>query len=125
MTTPFQNAKAAAFAALNANAAVTVTYVRGADTVDLESVKGRGEAESEGDEGFTVRQELVDWLFDAADLVLGGQPVKPQQGDLIKWTTGGETRVYLVGETGAQSPWKYSDQGETRLRVHTTFHGTE
>lgn len=113
------------FQQLKTHAAVTVTYVRGADTIDLEAVKGRGEAESEGEEGFDVRQELVDWLFDAADLVLGGQTVKPRQGDMVKWTTAGETRIYLVGETGAQSPWKYSDQGETRLRVHTTFHGTE
>lgn len=105
---------------------VTVSLRRGAEvTSNVTAVRGQTEAETEGEEGFDVRQEPGDWFIDKADYAIGGSEVEPAQGDEILWAVGGETRIYLVTEEGARSRWQWADRAETRYMIHTKFHGTE
>ena len=79
--------------------ATTVTYVRGAESLEVAATIGRTKYQT--DDGTAVRIEFTDrdFLIRAADLVLDGQPSEPERGDLIREGT----REFAVLD------WRYSD----------------
>ena len=93
--------------------ATTVTYVRGAESVEVAATIGRTKVEA--DDGHVVRVEFTDrdFLILAADLVLNGQPSEPQRGDLIREGP----REFEVLD------WRYSDPYRQTLRITTKHVG--
>jgi hypothetical protein len=64
-------------------------------------------------------------LIHAADLVLGGTPILPQRGDIIRETQGDKTLVYEVMAPGKEPAWRWSDAFRKVLRIHAKQVGTE
>jgi hypothetical protein len=87
----------------------TVTYVRGAVSVEVLATLGRTKYET--DDGTAVRVEFTDrdFLILAANLVLDGQSTEPQRGDLIREGS----REFEVLD------WRYSDPYRQTLRITT------
>lgn len=97
----------------------TVTYRRGTATVTVQATVGRTVFEQEDGNGAIVRMQVRDYLIDAADLVLGGQPTLPECGDRITETVGTTQFIYEVMPLGTEPHWRYSDPYRQTLRIHT------
>ena len=97
----------------------TVTYQRGADTVDVPVSIGRTTFEVDDGYGIVQKWESRDFLILAADLVLAGLQTLPQRGDRIQETQAGTTYVYEVLAPGKEPAWRYSDPYRKTLRIHT------
>jgi hypothetical protein len=87
----------------------TVTYVRGEHEIEVAVTIGRTKYET--DDGHVVRVEYTDhdFLMLASDLVIEGQVVEPDRGDLIREGN----REYEVLD------WRYSDPYRITLRIST------
>ena len=104
---------------LGAYASRQVVYCRGPDSVTVTASVGSSLlriATGEAGEYQTIRTDR-DYLFAAADLVLGGFISEPMKGDRIEDATDG--RAYEVFAPRGEPPWRYSDNRRLRLRVHT------
>jgi hypothetical protein len=102
--------------------ATTITYVRGADRIDLTGKAWVGRtvfSRSPQPGGATVVFGDRDYLVPVADLVLNGQPLEPEKGDRVEETTGGVTRLYDVLSLPNEPSARYSDPLRTVWRVHT------
>jgi hypothetical protein len=103
----------------------TVTYQRGADSVELAATIGRTEFEQADDYGVVHKIESRDFLVRTADLVLASEQTLPKAGDRIRETEGSQTFVYEVMAPGTEPPFRYSDPYRKTLRIHTKQVGTE
>lgn len=101
---------------LKAHASRTVTYTRGADSVELLASGGEVRRETVDAAGMVAVAETRDWTFNAADLVLDGETVIPARGDRI---TDGEHEYEVVTGLAGEDHWRYSDAARVRIRVHT------
>jgi hypothetical protein len=113
-------------AKLKEHASRPVVYRRGADEVTVQATIGRTLLKL--DDGYGgVRMEWTDrdFLIHAADLVLGGNTVLPERGDLIRETQGGKTFVYEVMAPGKEPAWRWSDVFRKVLRIHAKQVGVE
>lgn len=99
----------------------TIVYERGVDSVTLLATIGRTEFEQSDEQGLISRIESRDFVMQRADLVLGGNPVLPKAGDIIKETVGTTTYVYEVMAPGGEPPFRYADPYRYSLRVHTKY----
>ncbi len=111
---------------LKEHASRPVAYRRGADEVAVQATIGRTLLKL--DDGYGgVRMEWTDrdFLIDAADLVIGGNAVLPERGDVIRETQGGKTFVYEVMAPGKEPAWRWSDGFRKVLRVHAKQVGVE
>ncbi len=86
---------------LNSNlptaAGITVTYRRGADAIeDLAAVVGRTEFSEGETENTTITSRVRDYLILIADLLIDGDPIKPQIGDTIEEESGDTTYTFTV-----------------------------
>lgn len=99
----------------------TITYARGAETATLTAAwLGNAPSTRTTEEpGASVASSDRDYLFEAADLVIGGSVVIPLRGDRITETIDGADMVFeLIAQPG-EPPWRYSDQTRQIIRVHT------
>jgi hypothetical protein len=96
-----------------------VTYARGLITAVVKATVGRTEYET--DDGQVVRTEYTDrdFLISVADLVLGGSPTLPDEGDQIRETQGTSVLIFEV------MGWRYSDPYRRTFRIETKHVGTE
>jgi hypothetical protein len=111
---------------LKGHASRPVVYRRGVDEVTVQATIGRTLLKL--DDGYGgVRMEWTDrdFLIHAADLVLGGNAVLPQRGDVIRETQGGKVFVYEVMAPGKEPAWRWSDVFRKVLRVHAKQVGVE
>lgn len=111
---------------LKEHASRPVVYRRGADEVAVQATIGRTLLKL--DDGYGgVRMEWTDrdFLIHAADLLLGGNAVLPERGDLIRETQGGKTFVYEVMAPGKEPAWRWSDVFRKVLRIHAKQVGVE
>ncbi len=111
---------------LKEHASRSVVYRRGGDEVPVQATIGRTLLKL--DDGYGgVRMEWTDrdFLIHAADLVLGGNAVLPQRGDLIRETQGPTTFLYEVMAPGKEPAWRWSDVYRKMLRIHTKQVGVE
>jgi len=106
-------------AARKAQFATAIEYARGEQTVALTATVGRSVFELVDRDGFPIRSETRDYLFLAAELVLGGQLTTPQDGDVIREAGDGAVYVHEVMAPGDEPNWRFSDAGRSLLRVHT------
>jgi hypothetical protein len=103
----------------------TVTYQRGAESLELAATVGRTEFEQVDEHGIVHKIESRDYLVRASDLVLAGAPALPKAGDRIRESAGAQAFVYEVMAPGNEPPWRYSDPYRKTLRIHTKHVDTE
>ena len=103
----------------------TVTYRRGAASVEVPATVGATRFESDDGSGMVVEMESRDYLIASADLVLDGQQVQPERGDQVLETRDGATHVYEVMDLGPEKHFVTCDPDGRTLRVHTKHVGTE
>lgn len=96
-----------------------VTYVRGAESVDVNATIGRTEYET--DDGTWVRVDYTDrdFLILAAELRLAGVMTTPQPGDRIRETGADQVLVFEVID------WRFSDPYRQTFRIETKHILTE
>ena len=121
MASAFETALAVARDSIQNVAGVVITYKRGADSVTInDAVPGQTPVEMLDDLGFVSESlRYTDWLIDPADLVLNSATIEPEKGDEIRREINGKTHVYRVTQLTGAEIWRYSDNNETRIRVHT------
>lgn len=107
----------------------TVTYRRGADSVDLAATVGRTVFEQADESGFIRKIESRDFLVRRTELVLGGVETLPKAGDRVRETDGSQTQVYEVmapgSRGGGEPPFRWSDPYRRVIRIHTKHVATE
>ncbi len=103
----------------------TVTYERGASTVDLAATVGRTVFEQADESGFIRKVESRDFLVRRTDLVLDGSETLPKAGDRVHEPDGSQTQVYEVMAPGGEPPFRFSDPYRKVLRIHTKHVATE
>ena len=118
---PFQQALRAGMDSIRGVVGVRVEYRRGDSWVMLDAIPATSEtASQESAQGFYSRVQMRDYLIDAEQLVLDGVRTTPTEGDEVIETHAGRRHVYEASGAGSGgSPWRYSDPGRTRFRVHT------
>jgi len=106
---------------LKDTAGQTITYTRGAESVTLTAWPGETLFALSAPTGAArVAWGDADWLIEAADLVIGGQAIKPLKGDRVSATINGEACAFEVATPTGETPWRWSDHmGRTRIRAHT------
>ena len=97
----------------------TVTYQRGADTVDVPASIGRTTFEVDDGYGVVQKWESRDFLILAGDLILAGVQTLPQRGDRILETQASTTYTYEVLAPGKEPPFRFSDAFRKTFRIHT------
>jgi hypothetical protein len=110
---------------LTSHAAREVTYQRGESQATVLATLGKTVAEQDSGEGLIMRIEIRDYLIDTASLVIDGQQVLPERGDLIIETEDGKSFTYEVLPIGSDRAWRYSDPFRLKLRIHTRLIATE
>ena len=105
---------------LQTHASRTINYVRGASTITaIAATRGRTEYESTDDEGnVTTSHTDLDWLVDAALLVLDGSAIEPRSGDRIVEVVGAVTHIYEVLPLAGLQCFSLDATG-TMYRIHT------
>lgn len=104
---------------LKQSAGESIIYRRGTDAIELVATIGATEYEADDGYGITVRLTSKDFLFEAAELILGGRVTVPQAGDVIDvQTCGGYERWEVMPITSGGQCYNLDPQG-IRLRVHT------
>ena len=107
------------------HASRSVTYVRGAETVELSATLGQTTYEVADQFGTTVEAKATDFLISAAEIALAGEMVLPEPGDQVRVTVGDEVHVFEVMDLGGAGHWRPSDPYGHTLRIHTKLVGTE
>jgi hypothetical protein len=105
--------------------AQTVEYGRGVQSVELSCTMGTTTYEATDEDGFSIQETAVDFMFAASSLILGDSVVLPKLGDWLRHTVGDEVRLYEVLDIGGGGHYRYSDPFGKRLRVHAKLTGTE
>jgi hypothetical protein len=105
--------------AVKAVAGVRAVYTRGGDSVTVWAVPASTNWTIEGTGGGGVRasDRSADWLILAADLMLNGEQVEPERGDVVT-VAGVSFRVLPFGPQDALWSWVDRD-GESFRRIHT------
>ncbi len=105
---------------LQQDAAQTVTYHRGVDSVSVSATIGRKADRVNSDHDLIVSYSDRDFLIQANDLVLDGAQIEPKRGDKIKQTDAdGTVHVYEVSSPGDEPCWRWSDRFHVLRRIHT------
>lgn len=125
MPNPMFRAFDAAAQATKKLAGLTVTYTRGAATVDIVARVGMSKTEIADQDGTSFEIKVRDWIVDAADLVLDAETVTPRRGDTITETVAGMVRVYEVLPVAGEETHRYSDATGKRWRIHTKLKSSE
>ena len=107
------------------HASRSVTYVRGAETVELSATLGQTTYEVADEFGTTVEAKATDFLISAVEIVLADAVALPEPGDQVRVTVGDEVHVFEVMNLGGAGHWRPSDPYGHTLRIHTKLIGTE
>lgn len=97
----------------------TVTYQRGAASVDIPATVGSTTYEIDDGYGVVEAWESRDYLIPTESLVLNEQQTLPQRGDRIRETAGTRVFLYEVMAPGKEPHFVYSDPYRRTLRIHT------
>lgn len=126
MTSPFDNAIAVGQSTVAAIAGRSIVYKRGVNSVTIDdAVPGDEFRGSLVEAGVSVESQSRDWLIEATKINIPNVGVTlPEQGDLIEEVVEGKTCTYeIMPLFNGDVPWRWSDRGQTRVRVHTRLKG--
>lgn len=99
-----------------------VTYWALGESVTItQATMGQTRTENDTGDGAIVEGRIVDWLIDAADIVIEGATMKPQPGHAIIDASGDSTVEYIVTELGNEPCCRFMDRRQTKYRIHTTI----
>lgn len=101
----------------------SVTYTRGAYSVSVAASAGKTVFQIDDGYGAIISVTSQDFIILAADLILNGVVVVPQRGDKIVDTQGG-VLTYEVCAPGKEPDWRYSDNYQRSLRIHSKLIGS-
>lgn len=101
------------------------TYSRGQLSAAITAAPGSTAVTVEDAEGVSVRAKRCDWIVKASQLVLDGEQVTPEVGDLIRLADGGQTAVYEVQRLAGDGHYRPCAPGSAYLRIHTRQVDTE
>lgn len=104
---------------LKDHASETVTYKRGVNSVSVQAVIAESLAETVIGDQVLVQIKLRDFIILAADLVLIGSPIVPEQNDQIIMTIGIETVTYSVFKMPGEKQYREWDRFGNSYRIHT------
>lgn len=116
-STLIQRGLAMAARALPAVAGGAVVYSRGANSVELSAGFGKTDFQVETADAVRIEHTDRDFIFAAADLILGGTVATPQRGDRIEVIDEEET-FEVLAPSGAQV-YRSCDAEGLMIRVHT------
>jgi len=120
----FQAPIALALQTVNKIAGVEITYKRGANSVALKATPGSTEFKENNDFGaFRRVVESKDFIFDGAELYLGGVLVEPEDDDTIEQIVGDNVLTYRVLPFG-DNPIFHRVGDTDGIRVHTKLDGS-
>ena len=95
--------------------------VGGTSERDVCAVKAGTSSELTEAEAAYFTSESQDWLIKTSDYVIGGSVTLPAKRDRILWRDPtGAVQTYDVGVDGVERQYRYTDQTEQVLRIHTT-----
>lgn len=118
MTDILQTAVASLAATIKSDAAGSITYTRGGQSVTLSATIGQTEFNEQDTEGFITRVESQDFIVTAEDLVLDSTQTLPRKGDVItRVDPDGATRTYDVLPVDGEKCYRLT-RG-VLLRIHT------
>lgn len=125
MTNLLNQSVARLTAIMKSAAADQITYRGDAIAVSLRAAKGTTTFEVVDQAGLLERQESVDWIVDAGDLVGPTGQITPARGHTVEETgPNGTVHVYTVNAPGKEPPYRWLDPYRTTLRIHTKHTGT-
>ncbi len=115
--TGFANAIKAGLTAARALKSEPVSYDDGNGPIALTAAVGSTAFRQTDLNGISTLQRTVDFLIDPLDLTRDGTPIIPDAGHTLTRTDTAETHevIPLNGEPS----WRWSDAGQTQLRIHT------
>ena len=98
-----------------------VTFRRGSTaSPELTAVVGSTGFRGVDAGGVEVVTRSRDYFVDAADLLVAGAVVEPRAGDQIAQVNAdGDTVLYTVTAPNGEAVFRYVDERETRVRIHT------
>ncbi len=100
----------------NTHLTESVTYTRvGAVGRTIPATPGRGDGDDLIETEVSITAQIKDFLIAVSELDESGTFVPPRKGDTITWNG----HLYEVAEIGMNPCWRYSDDYEQRVRVHT------
>ena len=95
---------------LQSHAGQTVTYRRGAESVEITATVGQSEYMADDVAGFHGSFVSQDWIIPHSVLVLSEEQITPRRGDTVERTVNGEVETYEVLPPSADSD-VYRDMG--------------
>jgi hypothetical protein len=103
---------------------VDVVYARGAITVNIKATPTAiRQSVNEATDAQYSLSDTREFLIYADDLVISGTKTKPVRGDQIRETLDGATVVFEVMPSAGEDVWRWSDVGQTVIRVLTKRKG--
>ena len=125
MSNLLRQAVASQLATLRAFAADTVVYRAGDTVVSCLATQGQTEFEVVDGSGLLVRQQSVDWIIDANQLITAAGRITPARGHTIEHTAGdGTVHVYTVMAPGKEPAYRAFDPYGSAWRIHTKHTAT-
>jgi len=97
----------------------SITYQRGADSVEITATIGATDFERDDGDGVQIAWKSADFLILASELVLSGVATQPRRGDRIVKSHAGGTRTYEVLAINGEAHFAWSGTDSTVMRVHT------
>lgn len=118
MSTPVERAVLQAYKGLQAAMGVDVTISRGAaSTAISKAVPGRSQHDVTSNGQLVEQVQSRDFLILASAYAFDGTVSLPKRGDRVTEDSTG--KVYAILAMGTEAQWRYTDQTEQILRVHT------
>ena len=118
MSTPLERATLQAYKGLQAVLGIDVTISRGAaSTAISKAVPGRSQHDVTSNGQLVEQVQSRDFLIPVSAYKFNDVVSLPQRGDRITEDSTG--KVYAILAMGSEAQWRYTDQTELILRVHT------
>lgn len=111
---------------IKAKAPRSVIYTRGSDSVTLAVKTGSTLLRLTDEYGaVTVQRTDRDFLFTAADLILGGELTTPERGDVITEDDGIKVYTFKLLPYANEPCWRWADDYRIMIRVHVKLTSEE
>ncbi len=105
----------------NASLAHSVLYVRAGEGTPMEISATVDTIDTDllTEDQLGIADRMRDFLLATSELMDGGNPFKPEPGDVIRETIDSVQVAYEVAHLDTEPCWTYDDQLNLRIRVHT------
>lgn len=100
-----------------------VTYTRDGESLSVVAVKTEVNTEQDRGDGVVVESTRMDWIVKADDLVFGGRPQRPADGDLIVELWADRRLTYEVMPLGTDTCYRQMGPYGHYWRIHSRLIG--